>query len=172
MIKYELLKGKNILIIVKISDGLGNQMFQYAYAKTLQMNLPHKVYLDISDINNYRNNSLNNIKWRKLCDKRNYQLDHFLITLPIIDEEKVNKILKKRNEYGRFLNYCEELRMSPTVYFKESECRETGIKYTRYQNYQQLNLCHTSQGLSTNSSVMLQIVQNIVMESRYPSVFL
>ncbi len=135
MIKYELLKGKNILIIVKISDGLGNQMFQYAYAKTLQMNLPHKVYLDISDINNYRNNSLNNIKWRKLCDKRNYQLDHFLITLPIIDEEKVNKILKKRNEYGRFLNYCEELRMSPTVYFKESECRETGIKYTRYQNY-------------------------------------
>ena len=70
MIKYELLKGKNILIIVKISDGLGNQMFQYAYAKTLQMNLPHKVYLDISDINNYRNNSLNNIKWRKLCDKR------------------------------------------------------------------------------------------------------
>ena len=38
--------------IVRISDGLGNQMFQYAFAKKLQSIGMSEVYLDIRYINN------------------------------------------------------------------------------------------------------------------------
>ena len=43
------------MIVIKITDGLGNQMFQYAYARILQTQVPYKVFLDVSDINNLRN---------------------------------------------------------------------------------------------------------------------
>ena len=38
--------------IVKISDGLGNQMFQYAFARKLQIDTGKAVYLDVRYINN------------------------------------------------------------------------------------------------------------------------
>jgi hypothetical protein len=60
------------MIIIKLSGGLGNQMFQYAYARNLQTRNPlRKICLDISDLQN---------------GYRNFELHHFNITLPIIDE--------------------------------------------------------------------------------------
>ncbi len=54
------------MIVVRLSGGLGNQMFQYAFAKSFQMK-GRKVYLDLSE---YKNN-LN----------RKYSLDVFGITI-------------------------------------------------------------------------------------------
>lgn len=123
------------MIVIKITDGLGNQMFQYAYAKALQIHLSKKVYLDISDINNSRHDSPQAIHWTRLCDRRNYQLGDFSITLPIIDRKKASRMCKKNHNQCKFLYYCEQLRLLPTVYLKESDCKESGIKYTKYQNY-------------------------------------
>lgn len=38
--------------VVKISDGLGNQMFQYAFARKMQLRGNGRVYLDTRFINN------------------------------------------------------------------------------------------------------------------------
>ncbi|MCI8418500.1 MAG: alpha-1,2-fucosyltransferase [Lachnospiraceae bacterium] len=123
------------MIVVKITDGLGNQMFQYAYAKSLQICLSKNVYLDISDINNIRHNNQQDTQWTRLCDRRQYELDGFSISLPVIDEKKAIEMCRRSGDRSKFLNYCEQLRLLPTVYLKESECRETGIRYTSYQNY-------------------------------------
>lgn len=123
------------LIVIKITDGLGNQMFQYAYAKTLQSCMSQKVYLDISDVNNLRHNSPGAVRWRKLCDRREYQLDDFCITLPVIKEKKAYEMCGNSKRNYKFLNYCKDLRLLQTVYLKESECKESGIRYTKYQNY-------------------------------------
>lgn len=120
------------MIIVKITDGLGNQMFQYAYAKSRQILLHQKVYMDISDINQSKNAALRD--GYKLHGKREYQLNHFRITLPVIDAEKVPE-KKQNNEKNRFLRYCGELRLLPTLFLKEGNCREEGMRFHRFQNY-------------------------------------
>lgn len=78
--------------IVKISDSLGNQMFQYAFAKRMQLIYHKKVCLDTRYINNedliqrgqtsvYLDNN----------DRREYGLDHFKITLPVADNESCKR---------------------------------------------------------------------------------
>lgn len=122
---------------MKITDGLGNQMFQYAYAKALQIMFSQKVYLDINDINNIKNRQVRESGWIELCDQRKYQLDNFLITLPSINAEKIpqrNEVILSKN---KFLRYCDELRLLPIVYIKEADCNEAGmkLKYQRYRKY-------------------------------------
>lgn len=57
------------MITLQLSGGLGNQMFQYAYARSLQARNPlAKICLDISSLEN---------------GYRNFELHHFNITLPI-----------------------------------------------------------------------------------------
>ena len=56
------------MIIVRILGGLGNQMFQYAYAKALEMS-GFNVKLDLSSFKNYKLHG-------------GYQLDNYEITLP------------------------------------------------------------------------------------------
>lgn len=123
------------MIIVKITDGLGNQMFQYAYARALKTTLSQKIYLDISDINNLRNKYATETGWIDLCDKRKYQLGNFLISLPVISKERLPKRNDKIRKKNKFLRYCEELRLLPNVFVSEVNCRNAGIVYQRYQNY-------------------------------------
>lgn len=123
------------VIVIKITDGLGNQMFQYVYAKSLQMKLSQRVYLDISDINNLRSNNQQTVEWTKLCDKRQYQLDRFYVSLPIVDEKRALEMDRKRDSKYKLLKYCDQLRLLPTVRLKESECREERFRYRKYQNY-------------------------------------
>jgi hypothetical protein len=56
------------MIIVRVLGGLGNQMFQYAYAKALEMS-GFNVKLDLSSFKNYKLHG-------------GYQLDNYEITLP------------------------------------------------------------------------------------------
>ena len=123
------------MIVVKISDGLGNQMFQYAYARSLHEKTNRKIYLDVSDINNIQSDKIQIVEAMKLCDRREYQLNNFAISLPIINTDKLGKIHISINTKNSFLNYCKELRLLTTVYLTESECREEGFKYSRIQDY-------------------------------------
>ena len=38
------------MIVLKLTDGLGNQMFQYAFARALQQRRNDKIYLDITKL--------------------------------------------------------------------------------------------------------------------------
>lgn len=78
------------MVIVKIIGGLGNQMFQYAYARSLS-NRGYRVKIDISAFNTYRLHG-------------GYQLDKYNINLKIADESeyeryhsnnKIQRVLKR-----------------------------------------------------------------------------
>lgn len=121
------------MIVVKITDGLGNQMFQYAYAKSLQFRTSQRIYLDISDINCLQGDKSSELV--KLHDRRNYQLDNFLITLPVIDPERIKQMYKETNKKSKFRKYCDALYLSPNIYWNESGHSYSEIRYTWYQNY-------------------------------------
>ncbi|MCM1087829.1 MAG: alpha-1,2-fucosyltransferase [Muribaculaceae bacterium] len=73
--------------VVKISDGLGNQMFQYAFARKLQIDTGRKVYLDTRFINN--EDSVFRKEDGCLAKKNGYRiygLDRFRIKLPSADD--------------------------------------------------------------------------------------
>jgi hypothetical protein len=74
------------MYIVKITDGLGNQMFQYAFARSLQIHSGKPVYLDNRYIN-HEDGIIQNedVKRNKLNSIREYKLDKFKITLPIAE---------------------------------------------------------------------------------------
>ena len=74
--------------VVRISDGLGNQMFQYAFARKISILTGHKVYLDTRFINNedlFKNGK--NTHYKKKLAHREYGLDCFNIKLPLADDK-------------------------------------------------------------------------------------
>ncbi|MDE7324010.1 MAG: alpha-1,2-fucosyltransferase [Lachnospiraceae bacterium] len=72
--------------IVRISDGLGNQMFQYAFARKISVTTGHKVYLDTRFINNEDLiGKEKNSYFKKKLAYREYGLLHFNIKLPVAD---------------------------------------------------------------------------------------
>lgn len=94
--------------IVKITDGLGNQMFQYAFARKLQILTGKVVYLDTRYINHEdlldeRNNK--NKLFFEQCDRRKYGLDSFKTILPIAGQNILYQwnYLKKDNSIDNLL---------------------------------------------------------------------
>lgn len=92
------------MIIIKISGGLGNQLFQYALAKSLEDIKKLKVKIDVS-----------NFKIVSGVTKRNFCLDKFNITLQTaeaidfknigvpypLSKNKINKLMFKVQEFFR-----------------------------------------------------------------------
>lgn len=61
------------MIIVKMWEGLGNQLFQYAFARALQIRTGQNVFIDTNNADRGR---------KERYTKRYYELDNFKITLP------------------------------------------------------------------------------------------
>ena len=78
-------------LVVKISDGLGNQIFQYAFARSLECKYKGKVYLDVSDINNTRGKNKSELMEQRKYGHRDYTLDKFRIVLPVAKTKTVSK---------------------------------------------------------------------------------
>lgn len=92
--------------IVKITDGLGNQMFQYAFALRLHIVSGRKVYLDTRFINHEDKSAKERGDWfYQNCDRRKYGLEHFRITLPKANENilKKWKFVNQRNNMEKFV---------------------------------------------------------------------
>lgn len=84
--------------VVKITDGLGNQIFQYAFARKLQIMVGGDVYLDTRFINNEDRIARGETsRFLENNDHRKYGLNNFKITLPVADET----ILSKWGEYQK-----------------------------------------------------------------------
>ena len=92
--------------VVRISDGLGNQMFQYAFARKISILTEKKVYLDTRFINSEDLvKTGNDIYFRSKLGHRKYGLLHFRISLPTVDEKTIAhwKYLQKSNYIDKAL---------------------------------------------------------------------
>lgn len=102
--------------VVCIFEGLGNQMFQYAFAKKLEMNTGRKVYIDAESLQE-------KVIGEELGSNtvRAYGLDNFKISLPLINNIKRSawnytrgdkwyyEIIKELNENGKYpYNYLSQ----------------------------------------------------------------
>ncbi len=122
------------MIIVRISDGLGNQLFQYAYAKMLEKNTKHKVYLDIRYINNEdKTDNPVRKKWIEKCDTRQYRLNYYKISLMTAPEEKL--IHWDKTPRSLFRKYCTELRLSHQICLIDNEAEREDNKWSLLHNY-------------------------------------
>ncbi|MEZ3508117.1 MAG: alpha-1,2-fucosyltransferase [Lachnospiraceae bacterium] len=92
--------------VVKISDGLGNQMFQYAFARKIQIQRGSRVYLDTRFINN-EDRITRGEKRRTLerNDVRKYGLNHFRVRLPVANENILAKwsFINAKNQIDQVL---------------------------------------------------------------------
>ncbi len=104
------------MVVVKIWEGLGNQLFQYAYAKALQLRQNENVYLDFSAYNN-----------RSYDPKRTHrfqQLSNFRITLK--EYKDINKyyfFLNEKSLLDQCIKYMSEKEMFPYKYFSEKNVK-------------------------------------------------
>lgn len=105
------------LIIVRIWEGLGNQLFQYAFARSLK----EKGYDVRLDLDKSYDNSF--VKYKN-NDARNNAIQNYKITLPIINVE----------EYGRY-SYLEKKDWKD--YFIFSLAKHGMWKYSFYEEIEQ-----------------------------------
>lgn len=98
------------MIIVKIRMGLGNQMFQYAMAKSLSISLQRKLYIDTSFFQNNRHRDFELIHFTNINDRQiifNKRTESKLF--------KIKSILKTLN--GKNENVVKENYIEPYQYF-------------------------------------------------------
>jgi hypothetical protein len=75
------------MIIIKLKGGLGNQMFQYAFAKSISLKLSTKLFVDLTSLSN-------EVKIDNLTH-RNYQLNRFNINDNVLTFEQSKDFEKK-----------------------------------------------------------------------------
>lgn len=95
--------------IVRISDGLGNQMFQYAFARKWNIMTGHRVYLDTRFINNedlFARGRNPQLKGR--LAHRKYGLSEFKTALPTAKEELLSHGEKLYQWFGRHMSEDED----------------------------------------------------------------
>lgn len=107
---------------VAIREGLGNQMFQYAFAKALEKKTGGKVYLETEK--RYENILLDKSYFSRV--KREYQLDVFKISLPVADKEKADNwsYLEKTNGFPYISGLVNNL-----VFRKKVVCDKSPFSY-------------------------------------------
>ena len=115
------MKKKNVVCIL---EGLGNQMFQYAFAKSLEIHTERNVYIDAESL-----------RKKKIGDNlssptvREYKLDYFNISLKQVNEtirclwnytrgdKWYHEIIKMLNEYGIY----------PYKYFSQKNFKDISL---------------------------------------------
>lgn len=91
------------MIIVRIWEGLGNQLFQYAYAKALSLRTNHKILLDVKHAN--RGDFAGEISGTR----RSTKLDKYKISLEIYDGEVCIEDLPRIVDGNNNLNCLDSL---------------------------------------------------------------
>lgn len=97
-----------MMIQVKLLGGLGNQLFQLAYAISIAEKTNDEIYLDVSVYNNYKIRSFSlqhfdAIKSCKIIDRNNLPIRFCFVLYRIY--QKVMKVLKLTDFYGKWPFY-------------------------------------------------------------------
>lgn len=120
--------------IVKLKGGLGNQLFQYSFAKYIQINSRDDVYLDMSGYDYTKNDNV-----------RKPRILRFNITLPILTNglEKNKCIFSHAGTYGTWVEKIKiviEIAINRKYCFKK-DCKffpyDKTIKYNYFDGYWQ-----------------------------------
>lgn len=82
------------MIIVQITGGLGNQMFQYAMGRSLSEQSSMPLKLDISSYENYKPHS--------------FLLDRLNIKAEIASREEINQVKRKRENLSFHLQIADQ----------------------------------------------------------------
>ncbi|MFZ0597062.1 MAG: alpha-1,2-fucosyltransferase [Flavobacterium sp.] len=81
------------MIVVQLIGGLGNQLFQYAVAKSLAIETKQQLFIDVSQFETYK--------------LHNYALNHFNIVAAVYKQE--NKYLRKIKSFYKKNNFYKEV---------------------------------------------------------------
>ena len=108
------------MIIVQLTGGLGNQLFQYAMGRALSDRSKDTLMLDI-----------NSYSWDTL---RKYELGVFNIKVLYAKKEEIERVKQSKAFFkDRFLN---KLKRTPLPYFRLSYLKEQSFKYDKnYINF-------------------------------------
>ncbi len=101
------MKKREEMIIVKISDGLGNQLFQYAFGRKLALLRGIPLKLDLS--------------WFKEHNARKYRLHHFNINENFASDEEVKKIKKYQKINSRKYFLYNYFIADDSIYIKQKQ---------------------------------------------------
>ena len=117
------------MIIVRIWEGLGNQLFQYAYARALQLRTGYQVCLDI-------NRSYKSVLESR-GTQREYMLDKFRIKLPVISNvAKYYFFLEQKNILQDILFGMSKAHIIvPGFYKEEYPSYKIRLKYVENNQY-------------------------------------
>ena len=120
--------------VVKLKGGLGNQMFQYAYAKVLQKTTKEEIFLDYTAFDSLDNDNVRVPRIKKFC-----------ITLPSASNEQIDRICKiKHRGNSQALLYrvgiLVEKKINKEYFFEPNRAYiapERVINYKYYDGYWQ-----------------------------------
>ena len=112
--------------VVRMFNGLGNQMYQYAFARKLQIITGRTVYLDTRFINNEDNllcNKKSDKKQRRRekYDLRSYKLDKLQIKLPTANSDILKhwQYLSRTGSLSKTIFEMAQKRLWPYLYYNE-----------------------------------------------------
>lgn len=119
------------MYVVRIWEGLGNQMFQYAMAKSLEYRTGQKVYLDINHA--YKDS----FAWEGKHIGRDYMLDNFKITLEPVQVEKMPafSFLKQQTIWDKVIFYLGTKMKCPIGFLQDEDGMFHGEYFRRRGNY-------------------------------------
>jgi len=113
------------MIVVQLTGGLGNQLFQYAIGRAMSIHSNEKLYLDVSMFN-----------WDTL---RSYSLEPFSILADIAKNTEVEKI--KRLKPSIKERIIAKLKNQSIPYYKFSLIKEQSFEYdVNYPSYRKKNV--------------------------------
>lgn len=167
------IKGANIkenMYIVKITDGLGNQLFQYAFAKSLQIKYNKRVCLDTRYIN--REDETDNkafVDFMAKCDKREYKLDKYCISLDKAVEKDLKKFSKTKKSI--FWNYCNLLHILSNQVLYENNINSFNLWW--YQNIYYIGCFFDKKYYEDNLEIIksdLKLKKDVVIDKKLTNI--
>ena len=107
------------LVVVKLMGGLGNQMFQYTFGKSLELKTNMKVLFDDSWFTDAKNSIVNEKNENSQgVIIRNYNLNIFNNNINFIPREQIRKCKKHINQKNAFLYDSNLFKKQKNVYYE------------------------------------------------------